>query len=365
LGTRSTPWSPRVLLAGVILLRASAGESTEYPAPSKQPVLYVITDYLPYAVYDRDNIVGCFRVENTTKTEAKLELVATAYDDKGQVVKQQTQALTAPAGGFGQAQGSQEAPGCTTIQFAIRKGADTVGSTTVRLLRQDEAWPATQIRGGRLAIAATGEVLIPVVAKRVNKEDRSYAPVKWLLSSNLPVPGIQRGRVVAFVPGRWRLSTTPPPETVALGPYAGGGAPPLLCAMDQILNTLRGGGEAQAAPPAFLLICLPPEDLDVATAPRVYRLLVETLLAHLANPNLKKVVLVPPFQYGAPEKQRDALWHEAIGAAAAYGVTGVDPSEYLEEKLWRADPQVEGVYGIRPNAAGVKKIEQGLLNLVR
>jgi hypothetical protein len=43
----------------------------------------------------------------------------------------------------------------------------------------------------------------------------------------------------------------------------------------------------------------------------------------------------------------------------------VDPADCLDERLWRVNPAAENVYGNRPNAAGLKKIEQGLLNLVR
>jgi hypothetical protein len=47
-----------------------------------------------------------------------------------------------------------------------------------------------------------------------------------------------------------------------------------------------------------------------------------------------------------------------------YGAQAVDPAEFLNEKLWRVDPEVEGAYGASPNATGLKKIEQGLADLL-
>jgi hypothetical protein len=170
------------------------------------------------------------------------------------------------------------------------------------------------------------------------------------------------------MPERWRLNTTGFPETILLGPYDASGAPPVLCAVSEVLNAMAARQAAavkEGDELAVLLVALPPEDLDVATEPRVYRQLVEAMLAHLEGLQLKRVLVMPPFQYSAPGKYSETVWSDVRAAASAYGAGTVDPAEYMEEKLWRADPKVEGVYGVRPNSAGLKKIEQGLLNLVR
>ena len=350
---------------------------TEYPTPSKPP-FYLITDYLPVAIYERDSVVGCFRVENTTGAEARLELVSTAYDEKGQTISERAQAFTAPATGFGQVQGTQGSGGCAKITFLVRKGQEAVGAVTVRLLREADAWPPSLVRAGRLMTADGSEVIIPMVVRRAKKEEeRAFAAVKWLLKT--AEQGGGGGRTLFFVPERWRLTgvvaadaskvsgkDAPAEMIMALGPYEPNGAPPILRAVSQILAVLCADADAGNKEAwAQVLICLPPEDLDVATDPRVYRVLLEALLTRAAGLQAGKVLVVPPFQYGAPAKNSDALWREVSGAASACGVSAVDPAEYVEEPLWRVDPAVEGVYGIRPNAAGLKKIEQGLLNLVR
>jgi hypothetical protein len=347
------------------------------PLPPKP--FYLITDYLPVAIYQRDNVVGSFRVENTTGAAARLELVATAYDVSGNVVNEQTKGLAAPSSGFGQVQASQDSVGVAKVRFALREVGRPAGSpgepaarptladsVTVRLLRDEDTWPQTEFRAGRLVVADTKELLVPVVEKRKKYEDRAFAPVKWLLGS-APIVRFS-GKALAFIPGRWALKSDSPPETVLLGPYRPNGAPPVLRAASEILNKLlaeNASRDEKAEPLAQLLICLPPEEFDVSTDPRVYRAVVETLLTHLAIPSLKKVLVVPPFQYGAAGKYCEALWREVREAALACGASVVDPADCLDERLWRVNPAAENVYGNRPNAAGLKKIEQGLLNLVR
>ncbi|MGD0093717.1 MAG: hypothetical protein ABSE73_27725 [Planctomycetota bacterium] len=349
----------------------SSSAADEAPPPHAKP-LYLITDYLPVAIYERDNVVGSFRIENTTGAEARLDLTTTACDAAGKVVHEQVQTLAAPPSGFGQAQASQDSVGVARVKFVLHahgpeaQAPSEVAAVAVRLVRDEDPWPVTEIRAGRLVDAETKEVLVPVVERRVRKEDRAFAPVKWLLDS-APIVRLA-GKAMAFIPGRWGLKSAGAPETVLLGPYPPNGAPPVLCAVSEILNNLlaeRAAKDQDAAPLAQVLVCLPPEDFDVATDPCVYRATIAALLAHVAHPALKKVLLVPPFQYGTPEKSCEALWHEVREAARAYGATVVDPADCLDEKLWRTNSAVEGVYGNHPNSAGLKKIEQGILNLVR
>lgn len=114
-----------------------------------------------------------------------------------------------------------------------------------------------------------------------------------------------------------------------------------------------------------LLIFLPPEDLDVATAPRLYRIMLEALLARLMHAGAKQITLIPPLRFGTPAEQRQALWQVVYDAAATYEVQALDLNNCLQESFWRADPAEEGVYGARPNAEGLKKIEQGLAKLLQ
>jgi hypothetical protein len=76
-------------------------------------------------------------------------------------------------------------------------------------------------------------------------------------------------------------------------------------------------------------------------------------------------VLLAPLQYGAGESHCEALWNQVEGAAGSYGASCLDAAGCLDEALWRSDPQRPGVYGSRPNAAGLKKIEDELKNLVQ
>ncbi|MCY3021292.1 MAG: hypothetical protein NTW87_19940, partial [Planctomycetota bacterium] len=127
-----------VALCALTCALAAAGDYPPLGAPKPpKAAFYLITDYLPVAIYDRDSIAGSFRIENTTGTEAKLEFVVTAWDGAGKVIAERTETVAAPPSGFGQCQGTQEAGECAKIEFAVRKGQEKVGAVTLRQLRDD------------------------------------------------------------------------------------------------------------------------------------------------------------------------------------------------------------------------------------
>lgn len=332
-------------------------------AAAKSPFFFII-DYLPPAIYDRDSVTGCFRVENVSGADVKLDFVFTAYNDAGEVLKENTQPITAVAKGFTAFQGALDSRLAARMTFSLRKGADVLGSVALRLLRDEAPWPATRVRAGRIELAEGGDILLPTVTKRIRKQDRSFAPMKWILGKGDAAAVEVAVPSVVFTPGRWWVDEKTRGAPAHLGPYALNGSPPLLFAMNHILTQAPALLADDKRGPVQFVICLPPEDLDAATDPRVYRAILDGLLAHVARLPAKKIFVVPPFQFGAREKAAAALAHEVNAAAGAYGVVAVDPAEYLNEKLWRVDPEKEGVYGIRPNATGLKKIEQGLFNLI-
>jgi len=351
-----------VLLPLAITAAVNAAEESPHaalPAAAAKSPFYFIIDYLPPVIYDRDSVTGCFRVENTRGTEAKLDFVFTAFNEANEILKENTQPVTAAATGFTSFQGSLDSRLAARMSFTLRNGKDVLGSVSLKLLRDDAPWPPTTVRNGRLELSEGGDILLPAVTKRVRKEDRSFAPIKWILGNGDAPAAKSAVPSVVFMPGRWSDDKTP----TRLGPYELNGAPPILFAMDRILNRAPALLD-ELKTPAQVVICLPPEDLDAATDPRVYRAILDGLLAHATRMAVKKVFVVPPFQYGAREKVAAALLREVELACGAYGALAVDPAEYLNEKLWRVDPDKEGVYGIRPNAMGLKKIEQGLFNLI-
>lgn len=110
------------------------------------------------------------------------------------------------------------------------------------------------------------------------------------------------------------------------------------------------------------MIILPPEDLDLSTDPCVYRQMIDALPAHLARHRVKQITLIPPLRFGTNDKLRQALWRSVRDAAATYKVSFVaPPPTCLDEKLWRLDPKTKNIYGLSPNAEGLKEIELYLL----
>src|ERR1041384_2374531 len=181
----------RTLLIFSILAFAFGVAAEEKPpsdpvkTPAKQP-FYLITAYLPLAIYDGDGVTGCFRVENTTGTEAKLELNLTALDATGTAVRNESKPVTAPVSGFASAQDSQDSHGVTTVRFTLKKDGEKIGDAAVRLIRETDPWPATKVSNGRLIMAESGEILVPAVHRVIRVQERDYAPIKWLVGKDEP-----------------------------------------------------------------------------------------------------------------------------------------------------------------------------------
>jgi len=184
--------------------------------------------------------------------------------------------------------------------------------------------------------------------------------LKWMLD---PAPGetsFAPGTGLAFVPGAWGLEKSE--RRQVLGPYVANGVPPLLRAAADVIHAVRPDKNRNA--PERLVIALPPEDLDVDTDPRTYKLVLETLLAHLRKCGVREIVLIPPVQFGSNDKQRDIYWKAVYDAVPVYECQSADASEFMREAWWRVDSNQAGVYGRKPNKEGLKKFEQALSNLL-
>src|SRR5438034_8240033 len=113
-----------ILLAAASFACAKAEEKPPANDTAKTPAklpFYLITDYLPLAIYDGDGVTGCFRVENTTGTEAKLELALTGLDAAGGTVRQVAKPVIAPVSGFASCQDSQDSHGVSSVRFTLKK----------------------------------------------------------------------------------------------------------------------------------------------------------------------------------------------------------------------------------------------------
>ena len=358
---------PSYFVLPLLLCCVACGEESTAPSapPAPRPAFFLITDYLPIAIYDGDALSACFRIENTTDKEAALEMAVTACDDAGVEISRRVEKVKAPARGFGSFEHTLESRRAGVVKFLLQDATGPLAQCAMRVLREHKTWPETRVRNGRLE-TAEGEILLPVVRKQLRTENRAYTPLSWLLGRDEPAPGAKLQDGMACLPACWQLAKDRPAgEFVALGPYGRDGCMPLLRALADVLSGLRRPARGESGAAARVAIFLPPEDLDVGSDPRTYRIVLDALAAHLKNAGAQRVVLVPPLHYGAPEKHRLALWREVHECAAAYSLQSVDPAEHLNESLWRADPDKAGVYGIRPNEAGIKKIEQALRDWLR
>ncbi|HYF50832.1 MAG TPA: hypothetical protein VEJ63_15565 [Planctomycetota bacterium] len=348
-------------LAAFLAFAARSADTPQQSSQSTAPPYFLIVDYIPPASYAGDPIACCFRIENATATEAEMELSVSVQDASGKELKAKTDNIKVPAKSDRPLQMDLESETGAKFVFSLKcKGAAEVHATTVaRLIREDDAWPATTVRNGRLESGEAREIIVPVIRKRLKARDRTYAPLKWIMD---PAPGesaLAAGKGIAFVPGGWGIAKSE--RQVPLGPYEPNGAAPILRATADVLSSI---GAKDQKIPERLVIALPPEDLEVDTDPRVYKLVLETMLAHLRKLGVREIVLLPPIHYSGNQKQRDIYWRAVHEAALVYECQSVDATEYMREEWWRVDTSGGAVYGKKPNKQGLKKFEQALSNLL-
>lgn len=346
----------------------------EKPAP-----YYLIADYLPAALYESDGLTACLRVENRTKAEAELEIAVAAYGEEDKVRYTGKEKLRVAGGKFGDFQRDNETKDVRRIVFALKqRGADAALATvTARLLRAGEAWPETRVESGRL-LDAQGAVLVPVTVRRLHETDRRWAPVRWALGLKEQDAATRPKHARLFLPASWGVSDPSTPQEKAepafgdlapegtpaggLGPYALKGVAPVLQAAGDALRRIESAKEDAKGLRA--VIVLPPEDLRAATDPRQYRIALEMLLERLTQAGVAQTVLVGPVAFGISRERHEVLWKEVQAIVQAHGARAVPAADFLDEKLWRVDPDTEGAYADRPNAAGRKKIGQALKDLL-
>lgn len=340
---------------------------------------YLIVDYLPAALYESDGLTACLRVENRTKAEAELEIAVTACGEGNKVRYTGKEKLRVAGGKFGDFQRDNDTKDVRRIVFTLRqRGAEPVlGSVTARLLRSDEPWPRTRVESGRL-LDADGAVLVPVTVRRLHETDRRWAPVRWALGMKEQDAATRPKSARLFLPAGWGVFDASSPQAQAqpafgdlapegspacgLGPYALEGVAPVLRAAGDALREIESAKEDAKGLRA--VVVLPPEDLRAATDPRFYRIALEVLLERLAQAGIAQTVLVGPVAFGISRERHEVLWKEIQAVAQAHGARAVPAPDLLDEKLWRVDPETEGAYADRPNAAGRKKIGQALKDLL-
>lgn len=336
------------------------GAESAPPLVSRTPA-FLITDYLPPAIYEGDGLTACFRIENTASVKSSFEITAKTSDAAGVELKSTVEKVSVAPGAFGAVKFEFETKRVARMHFELKSAGETtvLGIENVALLRDEDAWPVTQILNGRIVLAEGGDAAIPVVQKKRAVEERAFAPVKWLFGSPADEGAARTGKSIAFAPGSWQLNAV---GAHPLGPWPVNGSIPILNALNQILGELRSAANGEFKRAAILL---PPEDLDFATDPRTYRVALDALLARLAKAGVTRVTLFAPFKYGCNEAHRKALWREIHESAMVNAVKVLDPLDWMGEAQWRADPAVPKVFGQRPNPAGRKMIEQALADLIR
>jgi hypothetical protein len=364
--------------------------TTTQPPAEKKP-FYLIVDYLPPALYSGEPLTACLRVENTTAAAADVTVRAEIFDAEGKSLKVSEEKLEAKPNAFADYRKDLDLRDAARVAFALKTPQGDVTGPIVRLVRDADPWPDAEVKDGRLVELAAKEagaearptVLVPVVERVKREGDRTFAPVKWALGIKNQDAQATITRAVLMLPGAWAKPKepatpgTPSPSTpapmdfgalapekaanpAALGPYEPTGCAPILRAFNDALRVLAELKEK----PERAVIVLPPEDLEVATEPRLYRVVLEALLERLARAGVKQAVLAPPRKYGVPQARADLLRAEVREAAEFRGARMLDWGEALDEMAWRLDPESPGVYGRKPNAEGQKKIAQKLSDLL-
>jgi len=331
---------------------AAAGEL----AAAKDKSLFLIVDYLPAAVYAGDEIALNVRVENVSKAAVSAELTLEGQKRDGEKFALKTQSIQCPAGGFSSASFTVASGDATAFSLKLNAGGATLAGLSVDVLHDDEACPKTVVRAGVIEKEAAGERIVWSPARREKKIDRAFAPMKWLLGSDKKKDEkdktAEQKRVLAFVPGGYQSANQ---VVQLLGPYPLDGNAPVLHAAREVLSRLEAMKASGVALAGFVIV-LPPEDIEVATDPRLFRVVLDGLLTRLKSGGVARVAVIPPFKYGISDERMKVFWKEAADACATHQAQYADPTAFLNETFWRADPAHAGAYSAKPNAAGREQL---------
>lgn len=374
-----TKYGPMVWILSCALLAPAAlrGEDTATPAssgPAAKPAgVHLIVDHLPVALYETEPLTACFRIENATAGDMKVALRVALFDAEGKELRVDRTELAPKAQAFATYQKDFRLDGVTTLRVFLEAPGGEQAGPVLRVLRDRDTYPDAEAVGGALRLKDGGARLVFFTQRRQTKDDRRWAPVRWAWGGPASA---KPARVLALLPGAWGRKPEPgsesaadlsdllpeafaePHSAAALGPFELDPTLPLLKAFDAAVRSL------DAAQADGVILALPPEDLDVAADPRVYRTVLDALLTRLRLMGAKSLALAPPCHYGRPREQQERLWEEVRASAKAQDASVLDPGEWLDETLWRIDPKQKGVYGRAPNAEGRKKIAQKLGELL-
>jgi hypothetical protein len=156
----------RLLIPTLLLLCSAvvAEDSSHAPEKRVEP-FYLITDYLPPAVYSGDPMTCCFRVENNTADAANMELIVSVQDEAGKEIKTSAEAVAAGAKSTQPVQTDLASDIGAAVEFTLRmKGkTEVIARAAIKIVRDNDAWPKTALRNGRLETPDKGQVIVPVV----------------------------------------------------------------------------------------------------------------------------------------------------------------------------------------------------------
>ncbi len=401
-----TLWVSSFLLAVVLGFEGKGLEAKEAAPPPSSSVekagkpaskasgkkaYFLIVDYLSQALYEKEPLTACFRLENTTDSKVSFRVNAKVLGADGKVLRSHKKTIEVKAKALGAYRHDHDLSGAETVEFEFHSLKGSLKKMVVRLLRDGVPWPKTVVRNGRMRIVEDDAYLLPIVGRKKQDEERTWAPLKWALGGKKKRTKLPASALLVCLPGLWAkhgadaskdkdqggfdaiLDPTWQKRASAdaickLGPFPMDGAIPVLKAAAAGLDGLAVNPakenqklkKKKHGPFQRAVIMLPSEDLEVSTDPRVYQVILEAWLVRLRGAGIKEVVLFPPFKYGIPLKRQQIIW-TAVKAASRVQKAKMESVEALvDEKYWRVDPNQKGVYGTRPNELGQAAIGKAL-----
>jgi len=359
-----------IAMVVLFLSTAFAAEARKgvQPASTRAP-FYLLVDHLSPVLYEGEPMTACFRVENTTDKEAKVELCATVFGKDGKKSDEDRRKLVVEAKGQLSCRFDLTMESAGSVGFKMTTPQGTVPGPKVRAVRDRDAWPQAGAVAGRLTDRTSGDVIVPIVARREHKEERSFSSLRWLVTED----GTGKARpqnAFLFLPAEWlgkkfeRAAECVPEKLLAAkawksyGPCPLKGVPPVLLAVSECARKLP-----QPAP-GRVVVWMPMGDLQTSVDPRLYRISVEVLLSRFEAAGVKDVVIAAPMLYGSPEALNRMLGEAIKKALDGRPGRMLDAEPFLEDAFWRLDAGTPGVFGRTPNADGRKKIRQALADLI-
>lgn len=379
---RAKEWEAKKREAAAAEAKARAGKRAAAKDRTKGTnaagSLNLVIDYLPAVLYRReskrepgDPLTLVCRVENAS---AKTRTIAVRAEPKGDAgVPAGERSEEVPAGGYLRFEHTFRAGDYNSIVLTAAADGAVQIRREILMVDPDDAVPAgLRAVGGWLALEKDRFAVLRI-KKKTYKKNETWQLARFIYnavkSKEIPDRVLLYGHPLSEAAEDAAGATGIMAEPIARAarklsvkfdayPLRIGRHEytyPVLKLLANLDAALDGGAKAGGA-----VLLLGPDDPQLATPRRLYRMAVEAILDRLESAGVSRTLVVGPVTWGVPPKQLASYVASARMAARTRRARFLDLSGVLERRHWQEENDA-GVLGRYPSAEGLNAAAKAIV----